>query len=312
MYNLDNIIDSLEKIVEKNKIRYNEPMSKHTSMRVGGNADIFIEIDSKEKLKKIIELDEIKNKKIPITVVGNGTNLIVRDNGIRGIVLKYTARNYKIDKENQKSIIINVDAGMLNATFAQILLKESITGFEFAAGIPGTIGGAIVMNAGAFGGEMKTIVDEVCYIDLKNNEIYTIKKDECDFDYRYSAFQDKYTNTIIISSKLRLEIGDCKAIQETMNSYMQRRISTQPLDLPSAGSTFRRGSDFVTAKLIDEAGLKGYQIGGAQISNKHAGFIVNVGNATAKEIIDLIEYTKETVYNKFNKKIEAEVRIIGE
>ena len=312
MYNLEDIKTKLEMIITTENIKYNEPMKKHTSMKVGGNADIFIEIDNVDKLKEILQIEQIYKKIIPITIIGNGTNIIVKDEGIRGIVIKYIAKQYQIiDETDKNNILIQVDTGLQNAAFAQVLLQNEITGFEFAAGIPGTIGGAIVMNAGAFGGEIANIVQDITYIDIETNEIKTIKNIEAEFDYRTSIFQNKLSNAFIISVIFKLTRGIKENIKNTMQEYMQKRISTQPLEFASSGSTFKRGKDFITAKLIDDSGLKGYTIGGAQISEKHAGFIINKGNATASDVIELINFTKETVYKKFNKNIETEVRILG-
>lgn len=291
----------LESILGSENVKYNEPMSKHTTFKVGGIADIFITVDSKEKLLKTLEM--LKNEKI--TIVGNGSNLLVTDEGIRGIVLKYTANTCEIN-----DTIVKVDSGMTNARFANALLNKELTGYEFAAGIPGTIGGAIYMNAGAYGSEMKDIVIETRYLDLETGKIKTIQNSEHNFEYRKSIFQK--LNCIILETTLKLTKGNKEEIKAKMQEYSTKRRESQPLEMPSAGSTFKRGNDFITAKLIDESGLKGYSIGGAQVSTKHAGFIVNKGNATAKDIIDLINYVKEKVYEKFGKTIEEEVKIIGE
>ena len=313
----------LENILGKENVNYNEPMSKHTSFRVGGNADIFATVDSEEKLIKVIEI--AKNTSMPITIVGNGTNLLVKDGGIRGLVIKYIANDYSImdtdevkdkgnldknEENNNKSKIVTVSSGMTNARLAKILLENSLTGFEFLAGVPGTIGGALVMNAGAYGGEIKDLVLKTKYIDLDAVEIKTIENKEHKFEYRKSIFQN--LNCLILETTLKLQIGNKDQIEEKMQEYSKKRRESQPLDMPSAGSTFKRGEDFITAKLIDESGLKGYSIGGAEVSNKHAGFIVNKGNATAKDIIELINYVKEKVYEKFGKEVQEEVKIIGE
>ena len=313
----------LENILGKENVKYNEPMSKHTSFRVGGNADIFAIVYSEEKLTKVIRL--AKKMSMPITIVGNGTNLLVKDGGIRGLVIKYIANDYTImdteelkdkvdsdkdDENNNKSKITTVSSGMTNARLAKILLDNSLSGFEFLAGVPGTIGGALFMNAGAFGGEIKDIVLNTKYIDLDTVEIKTIENKEHKFEYRKSIFQN--LNCLILETTLKLQIGNKNQIEEKMQEYSKKRRESQPLDMPSAGSTFKRGEDFITAKLIDESGLKGYSIGGAEVSNKHAGFIVNKGNATAKDIIELINYEKEKVYEKFGKEVQEEVKIIGE
>src|SRR5574344_850562 len=311
-YPISVLANEIAEIVEKDNVFINEPMSKHTSFKVGGNADIFAKIDSEHKLRKILDLKEIKEKILPLTIVGNGSNLIVKDNGVRGVVIKYTASKCEIENANNNAFIAKVDSGIVNANLANILLENELSGFEFASGIPGTIGGAVVMNAGAYGSEMGNIVEDVTYIDLIDNAIKTVNNAQCNFSYRNSKFQNELKNSIIISVRLLLNKANKENIKNKIDEYKSKRIASQPLDKPSAGSTFKRGTDFVTAQLIDEAGLKGYKIGGAQISQKHAGFIINTGNATAKDIIDLINYVQEKVYEKFNKKIEAEVRIIGQ
>ena len=345
----------LEDILGASNVKYNEPMSKHTSFKIGGNADIFITVDSQEKLLKVLEF--VKNNKfarikqtwqkvdtynenkedaseysMPITIVGNGTNLLVKDGGIRGLVIKYIANDYSVidsinanieEKQSKttnlglsqannedKNYYVTVSSGMTNALLAKILLDNSLSGFEFAGGIPGTIGGAIYMNAGAYGVEMKDIVVSTKYFDLNTYEIKTIANNEHNFEYRKSIFQN--LNTVILETTLKLQKGNQEEIKAKMHEYAEKRKATQPLDKPSAGSTFKRGTDFITAKLIDESGLKGYSIGGAQVSNKHAGFIINEKNATAKDIVNLINYVKEKVYEKFGKTIEEEVKIIGE
>lgn len=295
---------NLEDIVGYDNIKKNEPMSKHTSFKVGGNADYFIEINPDKNV--INKISKFANENhIKLTIIGNGTNILVSDNGIRGIVLKL-----KVDTSyNICDDYIEVFAGVQNAYVANIMLNNEMTGFEFASGIPGTIGGAIVMNAGAFGSEMKDILYEVSGIDLNTHKSFNFNNDDCKFSYRTSIFQNNQ-NLFILSAKIKYSQGNREDIKNLMNEYKEKRLSTQPLDKPSAGSTFKRGDGFITAKLIDEAGLKGYSIGGAMVSTKHAGFIVNTGSATAKDIEELIKYVKDEVYKKFNKKIEEEVRII--
>ena len=295
------------KIVGEDNLKIDEPMSKHSSFRVGGPAELFLEVDSLEKLKAILEVN--KELKLPITVIGNGTNIVVKDKGIKGIVIKYVAKGIAKATLDNDTFAITADAGLPNAALANELLKDSLTGFEFAASIPGTIGGAIYMNAGAFGGEMENIVSEVTYLDLDDLAIYKSDGDDCDFGYRHSKFENM--NTVILSATMVFSKGNKDEIKRTMDAYLQKRLETQPYDKPNAGSTFKRGDGFITAMLIDEAGLKGYKIGGAQVSEKHAGFIVNTGNATAKDILDLIKYVQKTIMEKYGKAIEPEVRILG-
>jgi UDP-N-acetylmuramate dehydrogenase len=230
------------------------------------------------------------------------------EKGIKGIVIKIDMKEIKInDIEDKKEII--VDAGVPLCLLAQRLLKEEITGFEELSGIPGTIGGAIVMNAGAYGKEMKDVVTEVNALDY-SGKIHKFSNQESEFDYRHSKFSDG--QYIILQTKLLLKKGKKEEIKSKMDELLNSRKEKQPIEYPNAGSTFKRGNDFITAKLIDEAGLKGYTIGGAQISEKHAGFIVNKGNATAQDVLDLVKYATEKVNEKFGKKIELEVKILGD
>ena len=306
---LDNkeILNNLEKIISKEKIKQNEPMKEHTSLKIGGPAEIFVRVSSVEELKEILKL--CKTNKIPLTIVGNGSNILVLDKGIKGIVIKTNLKEIKIKNKENENIEITVDDGVQLGFLAQKLLKEEITGFEELSGIPGTIGGAIVMNAGAHGKEMKDIVTEITAIDYSGN-IHIFTNEQAKFEYRNSIFSTG--EYIILQVKLLLKKGNKEEIKLKMNEYAQYRKEKQPIEYPSAGSTFKRGKDFVTAKLIDDAGLKGYSIGGAKVSEKHAGFIINTGNATAKDIIELVKYVQDKVYEKFGKKIELEIKILGE
>ena len=294
----------LEHILGKENVKYNESMSRHTTFKVGGDAEIFAIVDTEEKLMQVIKLGK------KVTIIGNGSNLLVTDKGIKGIVLKYINKDYEIKELENEEYELEFAAGITNARIANIALQNELTGYEFAAGIPGTLGGALVMNAGAYGMELKDVVIKTKYLDLDTNEIKIINNEEHEFEYRKSIFQEK--NTIILKSTLKLKKGKKDEIQELMNSYAKKRIDSQPLNMPSAGSTFKRGTDFITAKLIDEAGLKGFCIGGAEVSEKHAGFIVNKGNASAKDILNLIDYVKKEVLKKFGRQIETEIKIIGE
>ncbi len=298
---IEDAYSNLIKCIPKEKILKNEIMSKHTSFKVGGPVDLFITVETIEQLKDTIKI--LKHQNIEYKVIGNGSNLLVKDEGYRGAIIKPSFNSIEIKED-----IVEVGAGVKNGMLAQKLLQKELTGFEFAAGIPGTIGGAMVMNAGAHGREMKDIVDAVTYYNCENDEIETIKKEECNFEYRNSKF--KNSNVIIIKAILKLQKANSIEIKQKMDEYKQFRIEKQPIEYPSAGSTFKRGADFITAKLIDEAGLKGYTIGGAQVSEKHAGFIINKNNATATDIINLIEEVQKIVYEKFNKKIELEIEII--
>ena len=295
------IVEEIQKIVSKDKIFTNEPMSKYTSFKIGGPAEIFVKINNVEELKLIIKIS--KQAEVPITVVGNGSNLLVSDDGIRGIVLKIEFDKIEIEESGK----LKVGSGVKLAFLAQKCLKEKLEGFEFASGIPGTIGGAIRMNAGAHGSEMKDIVKKITCM-TRDGKIQVISNEEAKFEYRNSIFsQNDY---IILEAEIQLRKGNPEEIGSKMDEYATYRKEKQPIEYPSAGSTFKRGNDFITAKLIDECGLKGYQIGGAQVSEKHAGFIINKGNATAEDVKQLMKYVEEQVYNKFGKKIEPEIEII--
>ena len=296
----------LREIVKKDNILKDEPMSKHTSLKIGGSADYFIIVETVDELKLLIKF--AKKNKIPITVVGNGTNLLVRDGGIRGFTIKLGFKDFKIRKTTD-DVIITVDAGMSLSALSAIALKEELTGLEFLSGIPGTIGGALRMNAGAYGKEMKDIVIKTKYLD-ENEKIKNLNLKEHKFEYRNSIFST--INAIILDTTLRVQKGKKQDIEEKIKEYSESRKKTQPLEYPNAGSTFKRIEVTPTAKLIDDCGLKGYSIGGAEVSNKHAGFIINKEKATAKDVLELSKYVKEQVKKKFNKDIELEILVLGE
>jgi len=304
---MQEVYEELQKNIKISEIKKDVDMSKSTSFRIGGKADLLIKVKDTQELKYIVKYSN--HNKIPITVIGNGSNLLVRDKGIRGITIQMDFQKIEITKQEDEKVIIEVGSGVKLGMLAGILLKNSIKGFEFASGIPGTIGGATRMNAGAHGKEMKEIVQSTTYMD-KDGNIKLLENEEINFNYRNSRF--KNTDEIIIEATIELEKGNPEEIKGLMEEYRNFRKEKQPIDMPSAGSTFKRGSDFMTAKLIDEAGLKGYKIGGAKVSEKHAGFIVNTGNATAEDVLNLIDYVIKVIYEKFNKVIELEVEVIGE
>ncbi len=292
--------------ISKDKIFYHEPMKKHTTFKIGGPAECLIKIDKIEELKEILEFANQKN--IAITVVGNGSNLLVLDQGIKGITLMIKLGKIDI-QEKEEAIQITVGAGEKLGKLAQICLQKEIAGLEELSGIPGTIGGAVRMNAGAHGKEMKDIVKTVKCLDYQGKE-KEFANEELEFDYRSSVFKrEKY---IITEITLELHKGKKEEIKAKMDEYAAYRREKQPIEYPSAGSTFKRGNDFITAKLIDEAGLKGYTIGDAKVSTKHSGFVINKGEATAKEVLALVEYIKKKVYEKFDKEIELEIEVVGE
>lgn len=302
---LDTITLLKEKIDAKD-ILQNEPMSKHTTFKIGGNADLLIKVHNIEQIKFVLNIARDNN--IPIFILGNGSNLLVKDKGIRGITLKPELKDIKIERKD-KQVYVTVGAGNKMPEIAGRLLREEITGFEFAAGIPGTIGGFVRMNAGAYGSEARDIVTETTILTYDGN-IKKIVGEEHHFEYRKSAFLNM--KIIILETKLKLSYGKKDEIQELMEKYRKSRFEKQPIEFPSAGSTFKRGNDFISAKLIDECGLKGYSIGGAMVSKKHAGFIVNTGSANAGDILELIDYVKKIVLENTGKELKLEIEIVGE
>ena len=299
------IIEKAKLKISKDRIFYGELMKNYTSFKIGGPAECLIKIEKKEELKEILLLANKEN--IPITIIGNGSNILVSDDGIRGITLIIKIEGIKY-LEDGKKVIVNVGAGEKIAKLGRIFLNNQLTGFEEISGIPGSVGGAVRMNAGAHGKEMKDIVKTVTCMDYLGNE-KKFNSSEMKFEYRKSILkEEKY---IVTEVEIELEKGNKEKIKEKMDEYTKFRKEKQPLEYPSAGSTFKRGNDFITAKLIDEAGLKGFSIGGAEVSTKHSGFIINKGNATAKDVLELVNKVKEEVYKKFNKKIELEVEVIG-
>lgn len=301
------IYKELQKGIDKKQILKDEKMSKHTSFKIGGPADFFVKIQNIKELKFV--LDFVNKNNIPITVVGNGTNLLVSDKGIRGIVLKIELTDFRIVRMKDKAEI-TISSGCPVGKLSNIALKEELTGLEFLAGIPGTVGGAIRMNAGAYGSEMKDIVISTRYME-KDGKIKKLNLAEHDFSYRNSIFS-KMDNVIIIETTIQTGYGNAEEIKAKINEYMKSRTEKQPLDLPNAGSTFKRKDNVITAKLIDECGLKGYRIGDAAVSEKHAGFVVNLGNATAKDVLELTDYIKLEIKKQKEIEIELEVLTIGE
>ena len=304
---MDSLQKELQEGIKRKNILKDEPMKEHTSFKVGGIADYFIKIENIDELKFLLKF--VEKKKIPLTIVGNGTNLLVTDKGIRGIVAKIEMNGFRFEK-NVDSVIFTAEAGLTLPKLAGIALKEEFAGLEFLFGIPGTIGGAIRMNAGAYGSEMKDVVLKTKYIDRKSLKIKTLDLKENKFEYRNSIFSKK--DYIILETTLKLSKGTKDEINAKMDEYMKSRKEKQPLEFPNAGSTFKRKGDIITAKLIDECGLKGVSVGDACVSEKHAGFIINKGKATASDILELIDKIKKVVKEKQNIDIELEVLVLGE
>ena len=294
----------LEKLKEIFKEVYiNEPMKNHTSFRTGGPADVYVKADRAENIIKAIEM--LKKENVEYTIIGNGSNLLVSDRGICGAVIEIGSMMNNISVEGEK---IYAEAGALLSSLAAAAAENCLTGLEFASGIPGSVGGAVVMNAGAYDGEIKDAIDYADVIDNEGN-ILRLTKDELGLSYRHSVIDEK--KMIVIGAGFRLKEGDGRAIKEKMADFAARRREIQPLNYPSAGSTFKRPEGHFAGKLIEDAGLKGKTIGGAQVSQKHAGFIINTGDATTEDILELMDCCVETVYNKFGVRLEPEVRFIG-
>lgn len=300
----ENFIAEVRALLGEEQFFVNEPMSKHTTFNIGGPADYLLFPSTMEQLAKIFVL--LRDFDIPHTILGNGSNVLVLDKGIRGAVIKMHApMSYKYCEGNR----IVAGAGAYLKHVSHFAAENGLTGLEFACGIPGSLGGAVFMNAGAYDGEMKNVVTQVKAVN-HNGNIVTYEQDELDFGYRHSVFQ--HNGQVICEITLELAKGDKAEILAKMEDFTQRRESKQPLELPSAGSTFKRPQGYFAGTLIDETGLKGLQVGGAQISTKHAGFVVNSGHATAADVLNLIKEVQDRVYAKNGVKLFPEVRIIGE
>lgn len=300
------ITEKLEEIVKKENIFQDEPMSKHTSFRIGGKADYYVKVETEDALKELLNL--AKSEKLSYHVIGNGTNLLVREKGIRGLVMQLDFKDYVIGKQ-QNFAYITAGSGMALSKLALLALENELSGLECMAGIPGTVGGAIFMNAGAFGREMKDVVIFSKCMD-KNGKIKELNLQSHEFGYRTSAFEKN--DLIILETTLKMEYGAKEKIKKKMEECKKLRMKNQPLDFPNAGSVFKRNEDAPVAKLIDECGLKGFRIGDAEVSTKHAGFIVNKGKATASEVLQVIETIQTEVKKKFNKEIRLEIIVMGE
>ncbi len=289
---------------EKEKIEYvcQEPMSLHTSFKIGGNADVFVCVKNCDELKKTVLY--LKNSQIPYMVIGKGSNLLVSDKGIAGAVISLS----KLDEISVFEDEITVGAGATLATLCKVALQNSLSGLEFAFGIPGAVGGAVYMNAGAYGGEMGDCIVSCEYLDT-DGEIKTIKVEDMALGYRTSTF--KTNDKIILSATFKLKKGDKSEIKSAMEDFLSRRKEKQPLEYPSAGSTFKRPEGYFAGALIEKNNLKGVSVGGAQVSSKHAGFVINTGNATAEDVLNLIEKIKETVLKNDQVELCPEVIFVG-
>lgn len=281
----------------------NEPMKNHTSFKVGGPCELFVRPKDEKSLIEILKI--IRKNNYNFYILGNATNVIVKDQGYKGIIIsiKNRLKDVKVD-----GLKITAGAGLSLKELSQTAYENSLSGLEFANGIPGTVGGAMTMNAGAYDGEMKNVVESVRFIDNLGN-IREYSNEEMDFSYRHSKVCDE--NLIVLSATFVLEKGDKEKIREKFQEFDRRRSEKQPLDLPSAGSTFKRPEGYFAGKLIDDSGLRGFRHNGAGVSQKHCGFVVNYDNASASDVLETIEIVQKVVYDKFSVKLEREVKIIG-
>ncbi len=285
------------------KVSHDVPMSKYTTFKTGGISPLLIEPNSVEKLSKLLK--ECSKQNIKPFILGNGSNLLVPDEGLDRIVIKLSDGFTNIDLVDETTIICG--AGLTLSKLCNFALENELTGLEFAFGIPGSCGGAAYMNAGAYGGEMKDVLVKCTHIDPQGN-IGTRTGEELDLSYRHSAYSNN--NDIIISLELKLQKGNKEDIQSKMNELIGKRREKQPLEFPSAGSVFKRPEGYFAAALIEECGLKGKTIGGAQVSEKHSGFIINIGNATTTDILNLIDFVQKTVLEQKGVILEREVKIV--
>lgn len=300
---MNKTIEKLRTVLAGENIIENEPMKKHTSFKVGGPADLFLMPQSKEELKKTLKICKESGK--PFYIMGNGSNLIVRDGGYSGIIINMKDLNL-VQVEGETLI---AEPGISLKDLANIALEEKLTGIEFASGIPGSLGGAVTMNAGAYDGEMKKIINSIQVI-TEDGTLKTIPQSECAFGYRSSVLQAN--NWVLISVEIQLKHGDYQEINEKMLDLNTQRATKQPLEYPSAGSTFRRPEGYYAGKLVQDAGFRGHRVGGAQVSEKHSGFVINKDGATAADILNLIGAIQAGVSSQFGVELKTEVIVIGQ
>ena len=291
-------------IFGNNRVLFDEPMSQHTTFRIGGPADVFVMPENYEQIREVLRL--CKEEKLPFFVLGNGSNLLVSDSGYRGVIIQMDRNMEEIRLDGEE---IHACAGALLSSVAVAARNASLTGFEFAGGIPGTIGGAAVMNAGAYGGELKDVLKEVTVM-TREGEILTILAEKMEMGYRTSII--KTAGYLVLEAVISLKKGDEEAIRATMKDLSERRTEKQPLDYPSAGSTFKRPEGYFAGKLIMDSGLRGYRVGGAQVSEKHCGFVINAGGATAEDVRSLMDHVIRVVREKYGVTLEPEVKFLGD
>ena len=300
----EELLSELRAMKDGPEVLTDEPMSSHTSFRVGGNADVFITPRSTDQAALV--LSAVRRTGLPYFILGNGSNLLVSDRGYRGIVIRLykNISGVKVDGDT-----VTAEAGASLSAIAAAARNASLTGFEFAAGIPGTLGGAVVMNAGAYGGEMKDVVEEAEVL-TPDGRLISISERDLGFGYRKSIIRS--SGYVVLSARLRLKKGDREEIAARMKDLQQRRVTKQPLEFPSAGSTFKRPEGYFAGKLIEDAGLRGFSVGGARVSDKHCGFVINTGNASASDVYSLICQVKDRVKRHSGVSLEPEVLFLGD
>ena len=298
------VIEKFWNLLGKDRVLVDEPMKRHTTFRIGGPADFFLLPSTVDEVRGILEI--CREEELPYFILGNGSNLLVSDKGYRGVIIQLYRNFSNISVEGNE---ICASSGALLSQIAAAARNASLTGFEFAGGIPGTLGGAVFMNAGAYGGELKDVLKEAVVM-TEQGEILTLPVEKLDMGYRTSRI--KKAGYLVLEARLVLEQGDMDKIRDITKNLTEKRVSKQPLEYPSAGSTFKRPEGYFAGKLIMDAGLRGYQVGGAQVSEKHCGFVINKGNATAADVLTLIENVREKVQERFGVTLEPEVKFLGE
>ncbi len=298
------VYNQLIQIIDRERVLFDEPMKKHTTFRVGGNADFFVKPSTAEEVKQVVALCRKEN--LPYYILGNGSNLLVGDKGYRGVIIQIYKDMNEIVVDGDR---IRAQAGALLSKVGSVALDAGLAGFEFAAGIPGTVGGAVMMNAGAYGGEMKDILVSATVL-TENGEVLRLSNEELELGYRTSVIAKK--NYVVLEAEYQLKVGDKAEIRAQMDELKVRRVTKQPLEYASAGSTFKRPEGYFAGKLIQDAGLRGFEVGGAQVSEKHCGFVINKGDATASDIVELMNQVSEKVFQEFGVTLEPEVRRLGE
>lgn len=298
------VIEKFWNLLGKDRVLVDEPMKRHTTFRIGGPADFFLLPSTVDEVRGILEI--CREEELPYFILGNGSNLLVSDKGYRGVIIQLYRNFSNISVEGNE---ICASSGALLSQIAAAARNASLTGFEFAGGIPGTLGGAVFMNAGAYGGELKDVLKEAVVM-TEQGEILTLPVEKLDMGYRTSRI--KKAGYLVLEARLVLKQGDMDKIRDITKDLTEKRVSKQPLEYPSAGSTFKRPEGYFAGKLIMDAGLRGYQVGGAQVSEKHCGFVINKGNATAADVLTLIENVREKVQEQFGVTLEPEVKFLGE